>query len=64
GDRPGDVAVVLGAEPADLAPFFAETTVAARVDDSWAVERHVPIVVARGPRAPLQAVWPRLAGRN
>ncbi|HEU4700559.1 MAG TPA: glycosyltransferase family 39 protein, partial [Gemmatimonadales bacterium] len=47
GDRPGDVAVVLGAEPADLAPFFAETTVAARVDDSWAVERHVPIVVAR-----------------
>ena len=66
GTLPGDVAVVVGADSADLAPFFRDLRLARTVTNPLGVpeERRVAIWVARAPRATLQQVWPSLAGRN
>ena len=67
GDRPGQVTIVVGAEPEDvLGEYFAEATLAARVRNPWGVpeERNVGIVVARDPIRPLQEVWPEWRGIN
>jgi hypothetical protein len=67
GERPGQVTVVVGAEPEDLlGEYFEEATLAARVRNPWGVpeERSVGIVVARNPVRPLQAVWPEWRGVN
>ncbi|MGK7311280.1 MAG: glycosyltransferase family 39 protein [Candidatus Longimicrobiales bacterium M2_2A_002] len=67
GDRPGQVTIVVGAEPEDvLGEYFAEATLAARVRNPWGVpeERNVGIVVARDPIRPLQQVWPEWRGIN
>ena len=67
GDRPGQVTIVVGAEPEDvLGEFFREAELAARVTNPWGVpeERSVGIVVARDPIRPLQDVWPEWRGIN
>ncbi len=67
GDRPGQVTVVVGAEPEDLlGRYFEEATLAARVRNPWGVpeEQSVGIVVARNPIRPLQDVWPEWRGVN
>ncbi len=65
GDRPGRVAVGLGLDEKDLAPFYDSVAVVAVVDEPWGVpeERHAPIALARAPRYTLQQVWPTLAGQ-
>ncbi|MGI9079179.1 MAG: ArnT family glycosyltransferase [Gemmatimonadaceae bacterium] len=66
GSRPGEVAVTLGIEAADLESFFAEVTTARRFTYPGSVseERNIPINVARRPYRTLQQLWPSLAGRN
>ncbi|MDX1675680.1 MAG: hypothetical protein R3314_12870, partial [Longimicrobiales bacterium] len=67
GERPGQVTIVVGAEPGDVeGEFFREATLAARVRNPWGVpeERSVGIVVARDPIRPLQEVWPEWRGVN
>lgn len=66
GRLPGDVAVVVGVDSADLAPFFGEIRRARTVQNPLGVheEMRVPVWVARAPHATLQKVWPSLAGRN
>jgi hypothetical protein len=67
GNRPGQVTVVVGAEPEELrGEYFLSATVAARVRNPWGVpeERDVAIVVARDPVRPLQEVWPAWRGVN
>lgn len=66
GDKPGEVAVILGASRETLAPLFDSLQAATRVTNPWAVqeERDVTVYVGRQPRRTLQALWPTLAGRN
>lgn len=66
GRLPGDVAIVVGADSADLAPFFRDIRLARTVSNPRGVpeERQVRIYVCRWPRKTLQQVWPALAGRN
>ena len=66
GNRPGDVAVVIGASREDLAPLFDSLQAATRVANPWAVdeERDLTVFVARRPHRTLQELWPTLAGRN
>ena len=63
GDLPGDVAITVGIEAAELAPFFRSARVLERIDDPWLVpeQRDNPIVIAGGPYRTLQEVWPSLA---
>ncbi len=65
GLRPGRVVIAIGIPPETLAALFADVRLATRVDEPWVVpeERDVPVVVARGPRTTLQAVWPSFEGR-
>jgi hypothetical protein len=66
GDRQGEVAVTLGLEPSDLAPFYRSCAPAARVTNPWGVpeQRDVQVLVCRSPYRTLQEVWPALSGRN
>ncbi len=66
GEKPGTVAVTIGIDSSELAPFYGEVTTAARADYPWTVseERNVPINIARRPKRTLQQVWPEMAGRN
>jgi hypothetical protein len=66
GRLPGDVAIVVGADSADLAPFFGVVRLARTVSNPLGVpeERQVRIFVCREARKTLQQVWPALAGRN
>ena len=66
GRLPGDVAIVVGADSTDLAPFFGDIRLARTVANPLGVpeERQVRIYVCRQPRQTLQEVWPALAGRN
>ena len=66
GKLPGEVAIVVGTDSTDLAPFFGEIRRARTVLNPLGVheEMRVPIWVARRPHATLQQVWPSLAGRN
>lgn len=63
GDLPGDVAITVGIEAGELAPFFRSARVLERIDDPWLVpeQRDNPIVIAGGPYRTLQEVWPSLA---
>ncbi|HUF65830.1 MAG TPA: glycosyltransferase family 39 protein [Gemmatimonadaceae bacterium] len=60
---PGDVAITVGIEAGELAPFFRSARVLERIDDPWLVpeQRDNPIVIAGGPYRTLQEVWPSLA---
>lgn len=66
GTKPGRVLIMIGGNPADIAPMYGSIVEAARVTSPWSVreERDVPIYVARDQKMTLQQVWPRLAGRN
>lgn len=63
GDLPGDVAITVGVEAEELAPFFRSARLLERIDDPWLVpeQRDNPIVIAGGPYRTLQEVWPSLA---
>lgn len=67
GPKPGKVLVTIGVDSTDLAPFYESVTVVGRtprnvyyVDE----EQELPILVGRGPRSTLQAIWPGFEGRN
>ena len=66
GSKPGDVSLLIGADPDEVKEFFAQCAVLERVPNAWSVreERNVPVVKCVGPRKSLQALWPSLAGRN
>jgi hypothetical protein len=67
GDLPGEVAVVVGDEAAELeGRYFRSAVEATRVLRPWGVpeEQDVPIVIARDPIRPLQEIWPEFRGRN
>jgi 4-amino-4-deoxy-L-arabinose transferase-like glycosyltransferase len=66
GDLPGDVAIAIGFDPADLNDHYASITTVAHVTHPYAVaeERNLTILVCRAPRTTLQAVWPSLRGMN
>lgn len=63
GDLPGEVAVIIGIEAEELAPFFRSARVIERLDNPWLVpeQRDNPIVLAEQPHRTLQEVWPSLA---
>ena len=62
GDRPGDVAVVVGGSVEALGQFFGSVTLVRTVENPLGVEgeRSVPIFVCREPRRPLREVWAEL----
>lgn len=66
GPKPGEVAVTIGIDRADLERFFDSVAPAARIREPWAVaeEQDLTIFVAREPRLTLQQAWPALAGQN
>jgi hypothetical protein len=66
GEKPGEVAIVVGDEREDLERFFEEVTPAARFTHEWRVsyERDVTIWVARKPKTTLQRAWPSFSGNN
>jgi hypothetical protein len=67
GDRPGEVAVVIGDEASALeGRYFRSAVEVTRVRRPWGVpeEQDVPIVVARDPIRSLQEIWPEFRGRN
>jgi hypothetical protein len=67
GDLPGEVAVVVGDEAAELeGRYFRSAVETTRVLRPWGVpeEQDVPIVVARDPIRRLQEIWPEFRGRN
>ncbi len=66
GDRPGNVLIKLGGDAEDLQPLFRTCRVAAHADSRWAVpyERHVPILLCRGPYRSVQELWPQWEGNN
>jgi hypothetical protein len=66
GEKPGDVAITIGVDRADLMPLFATVEEGARITSPWSVaeERALVVYVARGPRRTLQEIWPSLAGKN
>jgi hypothetical protein len=66
GDKPGRVIIKVGGSDADLQGYCNTITLAARIDEPWAVpeERNLAIWVCRDPPATLQEVWPRFRGQN
>jgi hypothetical protein len=66
GERPGEVARVVGGDAEELQAFYGSVVEAARVARPWGVpeERDVAIFVARDPVRPLQEVWPEFKGQN
>lgn len=66
GDRPGNVAIVIGDERQRLEELFEQVTLGERITSSMRVpeERDVSIWIARRPRATLQELWPRFEGQN
>ncbi len=65
GEKPADVAVIIGGDDGNR-DFFREVTLAATIDEPWVVpeQRGVHVWVARGPYRTLQEVWPMFEGRN
>ncbi len=66
GDKPGDVAVILGDTRESLDRFFESCSEEARVQRPYGVEseRDVAVWVCRWPKESLQVLWPSLAGQN
>ena len=60
--RPADVAIFLRRSRTDLDPLFTDIEQVGETDcgDCMPYENHLPILVCRGPRQPLAAVWPSL----
>jgi dolichyl-phosphate-mannose-protein mannosyltransferase len=59
---PANVMIVVGRTEADLREWFAEVTLAAhtRCEYCMPYENDQPVWVVRGPRIPLETLWPRL----
>jgi hypothetical protein len=61
GDRPGEVVIVIGRRPEDLADWCGQVETAAQLfhphGQPW---ENGPILVCREPRVTLQEAWPRL----
>lgn len=67
GDLPGDIAVIVGMEAAELEDvWFGHAVEFTRVLRPWGVpdERDVPIVIAREPVRTIQQIWPEFRGVN
>jgi len=66
GEKPGEVAVVIGSSQEDLKEHFAEVAEVMQLGHPFGVaeERHLAIHVARRPYRSLQEVWPEFKGRN
>jgi hypothetical protein len=69
GRLPGAVLITIGKPDEDLRPFFRAVTRYGWIDNAWWVseERDNTIYVAEGPNASLgtlQAIWPKLSGRQ
>lgn len=66
GNRPGRVMLKLGGDLADVQPLFQSCGVVGYADSPWAVpyERHVAVILCRGPHRSLQALWPQWEGEN
>jgi hypothetical protein len=66
GEKPGDVAVLIGFSTEDVEGFFAEVEAVRKLGHPFAVseERNLTIHVARQPYRTLQEIWPELQGIN
>lgn len=66
GARPGAVAVTLGESRDALARLYDSVQAGPHLVNPWTVreEQDLTVYIGRGPKATLQAVWPREAGRN
>jgi hypothetical protein len=66
GRLPGEVLITIGKPDEDLRPFYATVTRYGWLHNPWWVseERDNTIYVAEGPKTTLQALWPRLAGKQ
>lgn len=66
GEKPGDVAVLIGFSTEEIEDYFAEVELVRRVGHPFGVaeERDLGIHVARRPFRTLQEVWPELKGIN
>jgi hypothetical protein len=69
GRLPGEVLITIGKPAEDLRPYFRTVTSHGWIDNPWWVreERHNTIYVAEGPLpslGSLQAIWPKLAGKQ
>jgi hypothetical protein len=69
GRRPGAVLITIGKADEELRPYFRTVTRYGWLHNRWWVreERDNTIYVAEGPNpalGSLQAVWPKLAGRQ
>jgi 4-amino-4-deoxy-L-arabinose transferase-like glycosyltransferase len=66
GLLPGNVAVVIGVEPAELEPFYRDVRLFRRVPNEWGVpeQQDNPILIASGSLRSLQEIWPEFKGRN
>jgi hypothetical protein len=66
GEKPGDVAVLIGFSTEDVEAFFAEVEAVRRLGHPFGVaeERDLTIHVARRPYRTLQEVWPEFQGMN
>lgn len=66
GRLPGAVLITIGKPDEDLRPFFSTVTRYGWLDNPWWVseERDNTIYVAEGPTTTLQALWPRIAGKQ
>jgi Dolichyl-phosphate-mannose-protein mannosyltransferase len=66
GRLPGAVLITIGKPDEDLRPFFSTVTRYGWLNNPWWVseERDNTIYVAEGPKSTLQALWPRIAGKQ
>ncbi len=66
GEKPGNVAVILGADTTELKQYFRVVRPVFIVRNPWGVpeEREVVVAVAEEPYRTLQQLWPGFAGRN
>ena len=66
GEKPGQVAVIVGSDEAGNRRYFADVRRAAVMNEPWVVpeQRDVPIWIAREPYQTLQQVWGEFRGRN
>jgi hypothetical protein len=62
GDRSGDVVIVLSRSRERLLQRFASVELDGEIDcgDCMPYENHLPIFICRGPKVPLQTLWPSL----
>jgi hypothetical protein len=62
GEKPGEIAIIVGGSPEDYHGMYEDVQQAATVNCPYAMpyETNLPVYLCRRPRATLQQVWPRL----